>query len=330
MKSGIGRVLAVVDAAREDSEVLACAATLCRRRGARLFLLSVLEPPRELGHIARTAGIAPEAILDRLISDQRQRLEALAAAETPDLSPEIAVRMGKPFIEIIREGHSRDCDLVIKTAEPLPGLGRFLLASTDQHLLRKCPCPVWLRQPQDTAATRTILAAVDVDTSDASEPDTLMGLNKRILETAIHLAEGPESTIHLLHVWDAPGESLVRHWAAAGNPEEAAHTYTREVRSSHWQALTQLAEDAATWAAGSSGCRLTPHLERGTPREMIPKLVETLDADMLVMGTIARTGLPGFIIGNTAEDVLNSVACSVVTIKPPAYVSPVIAGAPAS
>lgn len=40
------------------------------------------------------------------------------------------------------------------------------------------------------------------------------------------------------------------------------------------------------------------------------------------MRTVARTGLSGVIIGNTAEDVLNSIACSVVAIKPASFVSP--------
>lgn len=50
--------------------------------------------------------------------------------------------------------------------------------------------------------------------------------------------------------------------------------------------------------------------------------MEAFTPDILVMGTIARTGIPGFMIGNTAEDILNSVDCSVLTVKPPNYVSP--------
>ena len=43
------------------------------------------------------------------------------------------------------------------------------------------------------------------------------------------------------------------------------------------------------------------------------------------MGTIARTGLPGVLIGNTAEKVLDDVHCSVVAVKPPGFVSPLSA-----
>jgi len=48
-----------------------------------------------------------------------------------------------------------------------------------------------------------------------------------------------------------------------------------------------------------------------------------LDVDLMIMGTVARTGIPGFFIGNTAESILSQIDCSVLTIKPPGFVSPV-------
>jgi len=41
------------------------------------------------------------------------------------------------------------------------------------------------------------------------------------------------------------------------------------------------------------------------------------------MGTVARTGIPGLIIGNTAETVFSQVSCSILTIKPAGFKSPV-------
>jgi nucleotide-binding universal stress UspA family protein len=45
--------------------------------------------------------------------------------------------------------------------------------------------------------------------------------------------------------------------------------------------------------------------------------------DLLVMGTVCRTGIAGFLIGNTAEEVLNQVDCSVLTVKPEGFETPV-------
>lgn len=41
------------------------------------------------------------------------------------------------------------------------------------------------------------------------------------------------------------------------------------------------------------------------------------------MGTVARTGISGVIIGNTAEAVLEQLQCSVLALKPPGFVTPV-------
>ena len=55
----------------------------------------------------------------------------------------------------------------------------------------------------------------------------------------------------------------------------------------------------------------------------IVKLEKKKAIDLLVMGTVCRTGLSGFIIGNTAEKVLSEVNCSVLTVKPEGFVTPV-------
>lgn len=64
-------------------------------------------------------------------------------------------------------------------------------------------------------------------------------------------------------------------------------------------------------------------LPRGDPRETIPALARELKADLVVMGTLARTGIAGFIIGNTAESILDHIGCSVLAVKPDGFVSPV-------
>jgi nucleotide-binding universal stress UspA family protein len=50
-------------------------------------------------------------------------------------------------------------------------------------------------------------------------------------------------------------------------------------------------------------------------------VVEKFKINQLVMGTIGRTGLPGFVIGNTAEHLLTEVTCAILVVKPPGFVS---------
>ena len=65
------------------------------------------------------------------------------------------------------------------------------------------------------------------------------------------------------------------------------------------------------------------HLPKGNAVDAIARLVRRDGIDVLVMGTVCRTGIPGFIIGNTAERVLDLVDCSVLVLKPEGFVSPV-------
>ena len=65
------------------------------------------------------------------------------------------------------------------------------------------------------------------------------------------------------------------------------------------------------------------HLVRGWARKEIPVLAKRIEAEVVVMGTVARTGVPGFIVGNTAESILNQIDCCVLALKPPGFVSPV-------
>lgn len=69
--------------------------------------------------------------------------------------------------------------------------------------------------------------------------------------------------------------------------------------------------------------KLRTHLVKGHARKEIPALARQIEADLIVMGTVARTGVAGFIIGNTAEAILNQIECSVLALKPSGFVTPV-------
>jgi nucleotide-binding universal stress UspA family protein len=65
------------------------------------------------------------------------------------------------------------------------------------------------------------------------------------------------------------------------------------------------------------------HLLEGDAEKLIPEMAKRKGIELIVMGTVTRTGIAGFIIGNTAERVLQQVDCSVLTVKPDGFVTPV-------
>ncbi len=65
------------------------------------------------------------------------------------------------------------------------------------------------------------------------------------------------------------------------------------------------------------------HIVKGEAHRVIQDLAQEHKADLVVMGTVARTGIPGLIMGNTSESILNNIGCSLLAVKPPGFVTPV-------
>lgn len=101
---------------------------------------------------------------------------------------------GVQFIEIIRQVIRGRHDLVVKESDA--GAARDShLDSTDMHLLRKCPSPVWIVNPSHARGYRRILAAIDVDPDNDSNAE----LNNQILDLSIELARKEGATLHVVH-----------------------------------------------------------------------------------------------------------------------------------
>jgi nucleotide-binding universal stress UspA family protein len=65
------------------------------------------------------------------------------------------------------------------------------------------------------------------------------------------------------------------------------------------------------------------HLERGRPGTVIPRTIAEIGPGVVVLGTLARTGLQGMFMGSAAEQVLGEVESSVLAAKPDDFISPI-------
>lgn len=218
------KILVVLNEAGDES-LLRAADALARQHEAELVALVAVEQLHDLGVAGRMTGRAPEQLLTELADRTRRQTRSFMQDILPGRNIALDVAVGKAFIEIIRHATENGCDFVMKTAEPLSGLQRFLFASTDQHLLRKCPCPVWLRTPEARAGAKRIIATVDLDTSGAEEPETLAQLNRRVLAAATAIAVPDAVEIVVLHAWEAIGEGMVWAFSSGGDARLQADSY---------------------------------------------------------------------------------------------------------
>ena len=255
-----------------------------------------------------------------IINGYAEELAALVEPYQRRIKIVTQVLEGIPFLEIIRAVLRDDHDLVIKSPDDPDFLDR-IFGSDDMHLLRKCPCPVWLIKSQAPKNYRRILAAVDIDGSyPPMEMESRRRLNRQILELASSLAVADFSELHVVHAWDAIGETAMRG-AFLDMPQEEVDSYVEQVRQQRGKSLKKLLSELSGEVL--EYLKPKPHLVKGWARKEIPALAKEIDADLVVMGTVARTGIPGFIMGNTAETILNQLDCSVLAIKPTGFVTPV-------
>ena len=312
----------VVDQGTNYSVALKRAITLTSNNHALLTICTILDAvPDDMSMIATTA--TPAELRDIAISNKRGWLdEVVKSAQADGVLLESKVLVGKPFIELIRQVLEYDHDLIIKCAEESGGFGRMLFGSTDMHLMRKCPCPVWITKPTEHNQYRRILAAVDFDPEDPVKS----ALNHQILAMSTSLAMAEFSEVHVVHTWELYGEDVLKSPRSGTSSTEIDLMVEKEAAERElW--LENLVKTYAAEADRGVVDYVHPqlHVVKGAAKTAIPCKARELDADLIVMGTVARSGIPGFFMGNTAESILHRIDCSVLAIKPPGFESPISA-----
>jgi universal stress protein E len=313
-------ILFVHQLAVEDTAAFERAAILAEENSARLKVIEVLEEIEpDIG--VPVPVLLTDALRDTLIEESRAQMEELVAPLRQKIEMDIEVLTGTPFLEIIREVLRNRHDLVIKAADK-GGLITRVFGSTDMHLLRKCPCPVWLHKHGHDTPYHRILAAVDFDEFSGTKRGST--LNRDILDLAASLAQREHSELYIGHAWYPKGAELLQT-RASGLTEEEIKEYIGETLACNERRLNELMGSAETWVGRNVWHEVKPQsrLVKGLARRAIPDLAEELQAELIVMGTVAHAGIAGILIGNTAETILNRIDCSVLAIKPDGFITPV-------
>ncbi len=313
-------ILLIADAADDTSVALDRAVTLAVNNQASLTLVGTVDLISAELQMAVTA-VTPEELCDIAVTEKREKLDQIVETITDEeIVVETKVLVGKPFIEIIRLVLGNDYDLVIKCVEPATSYKHVLFGSTDMHLMRKCPCPVWIIKPTIHPHYRRILAAVDQDPEDAVKEL----LNRQILEMSTSLALAESSELHVVHAWDLVGEDQLRSMRT-GFSDTEVDEMAEEAASEKRRWLENLLDTFGAKADKDAVDYLKPqlHLIKGDAKHIVPTTARELDVDLVVMGTVTRTRIAGFFMGNTAENILTQLNCSVLTVKPPGFISPV-------
>lgn len=300
-------ILVHVDGRDDARDLLACAVELARHHQAKLKLVDILP---QASWPAKFATGNYDRFLEQLADTKQDRLRQLAfELQTGDLKVTYRLLQAPTSFAIIREAMHGEHDLVIKSTKGHTSRRIGFFGTTSKRLLRKCPLPVLLVKPGVKGPFQRIVAAVDA-TSDHEED---VQLNGEIMRVAQGLCPA-EAELNVLHAWSLYGESILKEHMRLEEFEESLQKTEAHARHCLDNLLIKFG-----MGVGNKGV----HLLQGDPIDVIPAFVAEQHPDLLVMGTVARSGVAGILMGNTAEQVLERVSCSVLAVKPPGFETPI-------
>jgi universal stress protein E len=243
-----------------------------------------------------------------VINDREQWLSKLIANSAhPDIEiNQKVVWHNRPFEPIVEQVLSNNFDIVIKGTHQHDKLKSVIFTPTDWHLLRKCPCPVLLVKEHLWPEHGNIVASLNVGSDEAEH----QSLNKKITKEAVHLSKIINGNVHLVNSYPGTPVNI-----AIEIPEFNASEYNSSMLKHHQAAM---AEHASTYQINQDNT----HVMEGLPEDVIDDISKELDAELVILGTVGRTGLSAALIGNTAEHVIDKLNCDVLALKPDGYVSP--------
>lgn len=279
-------IVVAVDFDDTTGDVLAAASKLAKRFCSELVLLHVIEAFEEA---ADDHGRLQGTVLARL-NDMRAQLAAEGIA-----TAEALCEHGRASVEIVHVAHRLDANLLVLGTRGVAADHYFPFGTTTERVIRRSAKPVLAVQPGRELQLANVLCPVDLSDTSA-----------RGLTNAIRLARAFKSKLHVLTVLPPPSRyhRLDQYWAQWAVTAEAA-------------VASQWARDFDEFLGRFDfrGLSWQKHLRRGDAAHEIVSAAKAWDADLIVMGSLGRTGLPYLLMGSTAVKVARQLPCSLLAVK---------------
>ena len=300
-------ILVVADPTTEDQKALKRAVELAFKTGSSITVfLSIFDFSYEM--TTMLSSDEREIMRQSVIDDRQQWLDELIE-KIPHESLTIhnkVVWHHRPFEAIIEEVIAEKYDLVIKGTHQHDKLKSVIFTPTDWHILRKCPSPVLLVKEHRWPENGNILASVNI----GSDEDEHQSLNDKITQTAQKFAEFLKGNVHLVNAYPGTPVNI-----SIEIPEFNLMEYNDTMLKQHQNSMEAHAKRFGIDEQHT-------YVKQGLPESVIDEMSAELDAELVVLGTVGRTGLSAALIGNTAEHVIDRLNCDVLALKPDDYISP--------
>jgi universal stress protein E len=240
-----------------------------------------------------------QALIDRLVAAQAKDLAAAVdpyRARIADLDTSI-VWTKDVAAGLIAEATRIDASLLIKPRQAHRSLGAYLHAPIDWRLMRDAPCPVLFTANNSWDAPRVVLAALDA--ADVNH----MPLNRSILRHAQAFQRILDAKLHLVCTYPDLNQTVSGYQVATDFT-----ALKEQMQRTRTERLTALVGELEL-------TDVELHVVEGKPRRVIENLADRIGATLTVVGTAARTGIGKLLIGNTAEDISQSLTTDLLTVR---------------
>ena len=237
------------------------------------------------------------------IEQQRQAVQFyLDKYAEPDIEFDSHIVWNSNEADAIREEvENNQYDLVVKYTKDEESFTSLIFTPVDWQLLRKCPVPVLMVRDGDWKHQRRILIAVNV----SGEQEYQNEFNLELVETGMSLAENlNRGNVHLVSAYPVAPINM-----AIDLPEFNTSGYENGIRGQH---LINMKARRQQFCIDEDHT----HVREGFPEDVIPQVAKEIEAELVIIGTVGRTGLSAALLGNTAEHVINKLSCNLLAIKP--------------
>jgi len=200
---------------------------------------------------------------------------------------------------------------VVKDTHHHSVIRRTLLTNTDWNLIRTCPAPLLLAKPAKWHEPPRFLVALD----PGHLGDKPAALDHDLLDAAELLSSRLGGEVDAVHAF-FPAALLAAVTTIAGVPVMTGMSADEIVETERQRVAGMLRQIVGQHTLPAQRIRL----EQGSAADVIPRVVERLGADVLVMGAVSRSRLQELFVGSTAERILEHISCDVLVVKPGDFV----------
>ena len=289
----ITKVLVPVDFSPPSTVAVNHAVQLARRFRAKLTLLHVIEPGTALMYAFPTESEIGEK--QRYERAERMLAAMLGPEDQDDLDLETAVVIGDIGMEIAAAVHEQHADIVVMGTHGRGLVGRWLIGSVTQSLLRKINVPILtVCHATRPLSFKRILFATDFSEASAGG-----------LEFIMDLAATLNAGVVVAHVVDK------RPMVAYETPEVAAvfdaeqKRFTEEARSTFNQIESE---------ARSRKVKIETILAEGIPADAISRIADENTVDFIVLAVSRKSRMDRILLGTTAEKVIRDANVPVLSV----------------